>query len=238
MIIRNALEEARDALFHTTGEPASWVAALVEMAQRSLDQVPDANTSRRDRFRVHLHIDTDQPSTARDARGWTVSDHVRRYLTCDTELIPTLIAEGTPVSIGRSTRVVPERTRRLVILRDQGCRVPGCTTSSHLEIHHIIHWTDGGPTEMCNLIALCPHHHRLHHRGELHICGDAETPDAVIFTARNGKIITASGARPEPPGAPPPTPTRPYRGPTGERLDLHWLTFTPPPPDDSDATTN
>ncbi|MGB9346732.1 MAG: hypothetical protein WCA90_11925, partial [Ilumatobacteraceae bacterium] len=32
-------------------------------------------------------------------------------------------------------------------LRDQHCRVPGCTHSHVLEVHHIIHWQHGGPTD-------------------------------------------------------------------------------------------
>jgi hypothetical protein len=30
--------------------------------------------------------------------------------------------------------------------------------------HHIIHWADGGPTDLNNLVLLCGEHHRiLHH---------------------------------------------------------------------------
>jgi len=40
-----------------------------------------------------------------------------------------------------------------------------------LHAHHIRHWEDGGLTELDNLVLVCPHHHRLHHRGVITITG-------------------------------------------------------------------
>ena len=95
-----------------------------------------------------------------------------------------------------------------------------------------MHWTKGGPTDMWNLIALCEHHHRLHHRGDLHISGNANlrtsAPGAVTFTTADGTLLTCSGARPKPPGAAPPQPAKTYHGPAGERLELRWLDFGHP----------
>ena len=57
---------------------------------------------------------------------------------------------GLPVSVGRTQRTVPERTRRLVILRYRGCCVPGCTADQFLHVHHVIHWDPDygtGPTD-------------------------------------------------------------------------------------------
>ncbi|MEO1057091.1 MAG: HNH endonuclease signature motif containing protein [Actinomycetota bacterium] len=202
----------------------------MEVANRSLDTIEDQ--SRRDRYRLHLHVNTDQPADFRDPRGWRVPDDVAKYLTCDCAIVPTMLADGVPFSVGRTSRVTPERTRRIVIHRDHGCRVPGCNHTHHLEIHHIVHWSDDGPTETWNLIALCAHHHRLHHRGELHITGNADlpagTPGAVTFTAADGTVLTASGAKPKPPGAPPPQPAKSYHGPAGQQLHLRWLEFRHP----------
>ncbi len=98
-------------------------------------------------------------------------------------------------------------------------------------MHHIIHWEDDGPTETWNLISLCPHHHRLHHQGKLGITGNADTPGGVTFTDATGRVITASGARPKPPGAAPPPITGTYQHPLGQRLDMKWVSFgTPPEP--------
>jgi hypothetical protein len=114
-----------------------------------------------------------------------------------------------------------------VLVRDGGCTVPGCTQDHIVEIHHIIHWEDGGPTDTWNLIALCPHHHRMHHRGEVGISGNADK-GTVAFTDRNGDPLRLSGAKPKPPGAPPPPPPGRYAHPLGERLDTQYLYFREP----------
>jgi hypothetical protein len=131
-------------------------------------------------------------------------------------------------SVGRSQRIVPERTRRHVISRDQACRVPGCGAHRLLEVHHIIHWEDHGPTDTPNLICLCPHHHRLHHQGKLGITGNADRPDGVKFTNQAGNPIAQTGTKPKPPGGPPHEPVGIYQHPLGERLKGRWIYYNPP----------
>ena len=225
MTIDAALREARDHLIQQGHTNVSDVDALVEMAQRSLDGV--SSPARRERFRINIHLRSD--GTCCDDHNTTIPDAIRRYLTCDGLLSPVFIDDSIPISVGRTQRMIPLRTRRLVILRDQGCRVPGCTVTHHIEVHHIIHWEDDGPTDTWNLIALCPRHHRMHHRGELGITGNADDPDGITFTNRHGRPIGTTGARPQPPGASPTTPTGVYQHPLGERLDPQWLYFNPPP---------
>ncbi|HET8614325.1 MAG TPA: HNH endonuclease signature motif containing protein, partial [Actinomycetales bacterium] len=46
------------------------------------------------------------------------------------------------------------------------CRFPGCHRPPLMcHAHHLVHWADGGPTSMDNLILLCGHHPRLVHAG-------------------------------------------------------------------------
>ena len=223
-IIEQALVEARDALFNDGQVDVTWVDAFGEICERSLDAV--ASPERRNRFRINMHLDVDGRFS--NATGHFLPDAIRRYLTCDGLVSPVLVENGIPISVGRSQHIVPDRTRRVVIHRDGGCGVPGCGASKFLEVHHIIHWEHGGVTESWNLIALCPHHHRLHHQGRLGISGNADIPGGVVFTDGNGKQILASGARPKPPGAPPSPPIGRYQHPLGERLDLSMVHFSPP----------
>ena len=69
-----------------------------------------------------------------------------------------------PLSVGHATRTIPAPIRTALVLRDQGCRFPGCDRPpAWTDGHHIIHWADGGPTELANLVSLCrPHHRRVH----------------------------------------------------------------------------
>ncbi len=47
------------------------------------------------------------------------------------------------------------------------CRFPGCE-SRRVDLHHIVYWSNGGRTELDNLISLCKYHHMLiHERGYL-----------------------------------------------------------------------
>jgi len=223
-IIEQALIEARDALFNDGQVDVTWVDALGEVCDRSLDAI--ASPERRNRFRINMHLDVDAHLS--NATGHFLPDAIRQYITCDGLLTPMFVDNGIPISVGRSQYIVPDRTRRVVIHRDGGCGIPGCNVTHHLEVHHIIHWEDDGVTETWNLIALCPHHHRLHHQGRLGISGNADIPGGVVFTDGNGKQILASGARPKPPGAPPSPPVGRYRHPLGERLDLTMVHFSPP----------
>ena len=228
-IIEAALTEARDAEFRAGNTAADTVDAMVEIARRSLDAV--GSPDRRNRFRVNVHLDLD--GSASDARGRPLPTPVAERITCNALISPIWCEEGRPVSVGRSQHIVPERTRRVVEHRDGGCRVPGCGHDRFVEVHHIIHWSAHGPTDTWNLLCLCPRHHRLHHQGRLDIAGNADLAagfeGGVEFTDAGGRVLTDSGARPEPPRAPPPPIRGTWEHPLGERLDTRWLFFNDDP---------
>ena len=124
------------------------------------------SVSRRDSFRVYVHLDAEG--------GWLngrprLPGHLVAKLTCEGTVQPLWERAGVPVSVGRALRIVPERTRRLVLDRDRGCRFPGCVATAHLQVHHVVHWAHGGRTDLDNLVALCPFHHDAHHAGEFGI---------------------------------------------------------------------
>ncbi|MEJ7720353.1 MAG: HNH endonuclease signature motif containing protein [Ilumatobacteraceae bacterium] len=169
------------------------------------------------------------------ADNWRVPDALRDLYLCDGNVTPIYVIDGIPVNVGRAQPIVPDRTRRLVEHRDLGCRVPGCTQTRWVQVHHVIHRADHGDTDTWNLICLCPTHHRMHHRNQLGITGNADlpsgTPGAVVFTDARAMY---RARRSTPPGGPPPT----YRNlatPLGERLD-HWAVhFNPPRPVHADT---
>ncbi|MCD2188235.1 HNH endonuclease signature motif containing protein [Actinomycetospora soli] len=98
---------------------------------------------------------------------WIRPDTARR-LACDADIIPMLLgSKGEVLDVGRKTRSIPTATARAVTRRDRHCAFPGCRRRArHSEIHHIIHWANGGHTEPDNLVCLCRYHHDLvHHSG-------------------------------------------------------------------------
>ena len=90
-----------------------------------------------------------------------------RRLACDCTLSPILLDEhGTPIDLGRTTKVISRKLRRALIARDHGCAFPGCgRPPSWCDGHHVKHWADGGPTDLDNLVLLCRFHHRMIHHG-------------------------------------------------------------------------
>jgi hypothetical protein len=92
----------------------------------------------------------------------------RQRLGCDA-VVQTLTvdADGIPLRLGRSARVVPPTLRRVIDIRDRHCTFAGCTAPAMwCQAHHIIHWEDGGPTDERNLTLACHFHHKaIHERG-------------------------------------------------------------------------
>src|SRR5204863_3548833 len=102
--------------------------------------------------------------------------------------VARVITKGTsePLEVGRRTPVVPPALRRAVAVRDGGCRFPVCDRpSSWADAHHVVHWADGGPTDLRNLVLLCRRHHRMVHHG----FSVAMTDSGPVFRRPDGTVI-------------------------------------------------
>lgn len=111
-----------------------------------------------------------ESSGAHDAahiNGSELSRRVAQRLVCDARIdVAAVLADGSVRSVGRRSRVVPRRMRRALARRDRSmCRFPGCAATRNLHAHHVVHWANGGATELDNLILLCPFHHHAVHDG-------------------------------------------------------------------------
>jgi Domain of unknown function (DUF222)/HNH endonuclease len=170
-----------------------------EAFMRLVESSWDADAARRphgQRATVVVHLDLTE-RMANLHLGPLLTDAERQYLSCDA-----------------TCEVWFERV------------VPGCGATRGLHAHHIRHWEDGGPTELDNLVLLCPYHHRCHHRGVITITGLAPY---VTVTDSNGRTLS-NGSLARPPNRPPPDVPR-YPGPTGERAHWKWYApFEPQPP--------
>jgi hypothetical protein len=227
-LVEKALTAGRSQVFFErhpeavseTRSDVTWVEGLVRAADLALRGLGNDKDRPADRYQVLLHIDvTDR--TAMLHLGSVVPDPVRRYLACDADV--RALIEGNEILAAMSSRMrtVDDRMRAFVEQRDGGCRVPGCNQKRWLHIHHLKHWEDGGKTESCNLCALCPLHHRLHHLGLLEIRGHPETIDGLRFFDQHGReIVGLTKLPPERPLHPPP---QRYVHPTGEAIDWGWF---------------
>ena len=177
------------------------------------------------RTTVVIHVDIESKIAALHL-GPLLTDNDRQHLLCDATCEVWFHRAGQVIGAGRETRTISRRLRRALEHRDHGtCVVPGCGATRGLHAHHIQHWEDGGPTDLTNLVLVCPFHHRQHHRGGITITGPAQH---LLVTDSDGHPLhTGSLARP--PTTPPPD-VPPCTGPTGERANWWWYTpFQPPP---------
>jgi len=126
----------------------------------------------------HVTISTDL-STVTTGRPEGVDDDTDRpmgpactgaYL-CDCVIHVILrSADGTPEKFGREFRTVPNVLRRQVAARDGGCRFPGCNRPVRFtDAHHVVHWSNFGPTDYDNVVLLCSRHHHYVHRQKLQV---------------------------------------------------------------------
>ncbi|MCV7080493.1 HNH endonuclease signature motif containing protein [Mycolicibacterium insubricum] len=174
---------------------------------------------------VVVHLDADA-KIANLHLGPLLSDADRQYLTCEATCEVWFHRDGTLIGAGHRTRTVNRRLRRALEHRDRTCVVPGCGATRGLHAHHLIHWESGGPTELWNLVLVCPYHHRLHHKGVITITGPA---DRLKVTDADGEELLP-GSLAHPPQNPPPAVAH-YPGPTGERANWWWYNpFQPQPP--------
>ena len=142
------------------------------------------------------------------------ADEIRR-ISCDANLSRVVFGpESQPLDVGRTKRLVTPAQRIAVMARDLNCVFPNCHHPDHwCDVHHIIHWADGGETDIDNLVLLCRHHHTLVHEAGWQLVG---TPGNLSFLRPDG---TELGDKP------PPRPQ--YQSPivSPERLEQVLLDF-------------
>ena len=248
-LVEQALKEAKDAMFlaassaregedeaqsaDRTGshgiaatDRPTYADALEELAQRSLSSV--TSTGRASHYRVYLHLSTDG---AWVNGGGAIPRRLLDRFISDGVVQPVWETDGRPVSVGRSMRILPPRSRRLIEDRDRGCRFPGCTATRFVEVHHLHEWADGGATDVDNQVSLCPFHHDAIDRGDFRIAGDPTRPDGLVVTNRYGVHVRppTAGELAAPPGGDPPAPpgVAAYQPPTGERARWNDIEVLP-----------
>jgi Domain of unknown function (DUF222)/HNH endonuclease len=156
--------------------------AMVGLAQHSLDtRLAPASHGARPRVAVAVHLDdlqgrlrsggTAATMSAVTETGEDLSAATVRRLACDADLIPVVLGTVEEIlDVGRSARLVTPAIWKGLVVRDRHCRFPGCRRPPLMcHAHHIVHWADGGSTNLDNLVMLCGHHHRVLHHTPWHV---------------------------------------------------------------------
>jgi Domain of unknown function (DUF222)/HNH endonuclease len=119
--------------------------------------------------------------------GSALSADAARRIGCDADVIGVIERDGMPIDVGRRQRMVPDRLRLALHIRDRFCRFPGCgVPARRTEAHHLQHWALGGETKLDNLLLLCGFHHRRHHDGAYRI---RRTESDFWFETNDGRVI-------------------------------------------------
>jgi hypothetical protein len=169
--------------------------ALVDVARFFLDH---QRTRRGGRHRPHLNVIVDAEALeagaggpgGRVVNGPHLDGTTVSRLVCDSALHRMVMAgRSTILDYGTATRSTPVNLWNALVVRDDGCRWPGCDRPSEwCEAHHVQWASRGGATRPDNQALLCSRHHHIAHtpgwQVELH--ADA----TLVVTDPNGRTRT------------------------------------------------
>ncbi|WP_374700324.1 DUF222 domain-containing protein [Arthrobacter sp. JCM 19049] len=128
--------------------------ALVALLSQNMDGTGKTKTVTPE---VVVHLDYDSLLNLAQAEGVTahgqrIGATELRLLLCQARLIPMMFNSlGQVLDVGRSQRLYNTVQRKIIIARDGGCIVPGCTVPPELvEAHHYEDggWAGGCPTSV------------------------------------------------------------------------------------------
>lgn len=93
------------------------------------------------------------------------TDTVRR-MACEAQLVPVVLGANAEIlDQGMGRRLFDRAQIRHLWIRDGHCTFPGCSKpAAWTDAHHLVHWLDGGPTDVSNAALLCRAHHTVVHR--------------------------------------------------------------------------
>ena len=175
------------------GVPASQLScsqrnadALVDMARRSRELADNNGEPLGSHVDVMVLIDAEtlqrglhEGSRCEFDDTTPISPVTARRLLCDADILTAAMDRTSlKLDLGYSRRAASTSIRRALIARDRTCTAPGCDRPHWMcEIHHIIPWAEGGPTNLDNLTLLCSKHHHLHHAKEGRVIGSRWSGD-------------------------------------------------------------
>lgn len=113
-----------------------------------------------------------------------------RRLLCTGRVTPVIVdTNGVTLNAGRTIRHANRSQRRALRAMYRCCAFGDCDIAfDRCEIHHLVPWELGGPTDLHNLLPLCSrHHHVVHEAGwRLELADDRTLtitrPDGHVFT--------------------------------------------------------
>jgi hypothetical protein len=146
--------------------------ALVDVCRFFLDHQQN-HAGGRHRPHVNVVVELDDLVEGRGGHvvdGPALDGPAVSRLFCDSTVHRVVMSGRSAVlDYGTATRTIPAPLWNALVIRDEHCRFPGCDRPSvWCEGHHVVWVTQGGPTELANLVLVCARHHHLLHQPGWH----------------------------------------------------------------------
>ncbi|HQZ35607.1 MAG TPA: HNH endonuclease signature motif containing protein [Ilumatobacteraceae bacterium] len=139
--------------------------------------------------------ETDTP--ARTANGDRIPACVARHIA-ENALLQRITQAGSKIlDLSTTSRLASDDQYKALLLRDEGCRWPGCEIpAAWCEIDHLVPFP-AGPTDLINLVLWCSHHHHEKHRPGIRVLGNAvnlriQLPDGTILDCNQRRASAAA----------------------------------------------
>jgi hypothetical protein len=113
-----------------------------------------------------------------------IPPELAQRIACDASVWRLVLdpANGLPLELGRTVRVVPPWLRKALEARDRGCRWPGCTApAAWCDVHHYVPWYHGGTTDGRTCLLLCRYHHSKVHEGQWRLDWDYHSGAVKVY---------------------------------------------------------
>jgi len=142
-------------------------------------------------FDIEAYVgESDTP--ARTANGDRIPACVARLLAENAHLQRVTQAGSRILDLGTVVRLASDDQYRALLVRDGGCRWPGCEIpAAWCEADHLVPYP-AGPTSLDNLVLWCSHHHHEKHRPGVHVLGDAHS---LRIQLANGTVVDCTQRR-------------------------------------------
>lgn len=145
--------------------------AFIEVVRRGQSAAPDGEVE----VGRLVVVATEDQLADRPGAGAAVCTHDAEPLSatalerhaCDAVVDRVVLdRHGAVVRMESVGRLANRAQRRALAARDGGCAFPRCSApATWCEAHHIVFWSQGGTTELPNLVLLCSRHHTEVHLG-------------------------------------------------------------------------
>ncbi|MER6972405.1 DUF222 domain-containing protein [Nocardioides sp. NPDC000445] len=88
-----------------------------------------------------------------------------RRMACNADLVPVVLGTDSEIlDFGRTARLAYPVQHRALRLRDKCCQAEDCDApAAWTEAHHLEPWSEGGLTNLANMVLLCASDHRRIH---------------------------------------------------------------------------